>query len=69
VSGSATERPTIDQDAHHEDLVTVAIPARNEQASIEALLDSVRSQTHSRLQILVVDLTFSIIPSKLRHFA
>jgi cellulose synthase/poly-beta-1,6-N-acetylglucosamine synthase-like glycosyltransferase len=37
------------------DLVTVAIPARNEQASIEELLDSVRSQTHRRLQILVLD--------------
>lgn len=38
-----------------EDLVTVAIPARNESRSIEALLDSVRGQTHRRLQILVLD--------------
>ena len=40
---------------HRQDLVTVAIPARNEEASIEALLDSVRSQTHRNLQILVLD--------------
>lgn len=38
-----------------EDLVTVAIPARNEAASIRGLLDSVRAQSHRRLQILVVD--------------
>lgn len=38
-----------------EDLVTVAVPARNESASIEALLKSVRTQTHQHLQILVVD--------------
>lgn len=37
------------------DLVTVAIPARNEEPSIAALLDSVRAQTHRNLQILVVD--------------
>ena len=55
MSGSGTGAPAPDQDAHEQDLVTVAIPARNEQASIEALLDSVRSQTHERLQILVVD--------------
>lgn len=37
------------------DLVTVAIPARNEERSIAALLDSVRAQSHQNLQILVVD--------------
>lgn len=37
------------------DLVTVVIPARNEAGSIEALLDTVRSQTHEHLQVIVVD--------------
>jgi succinoglycan biosynthesis protein ExoA len=55
VSRSATERAAPDQDAPEEDLVTVAIPARNESASIRALLDSVTRQTHRRLQILVLD--------------
>ena len=38
-----------------DDLVTVAIPARNEEQSIEALLASVAAQTHEHLQIVVVD--------------
>ena len=41
--------------ASNDDLVTVAIPARNESATIGALLESVLSQTHSNLQVLVVD--------------
>ena len=36
-------------------LVTVAIPARNEERSIGALLDRIRAQTHQNLQIVVVD--------------
>ncbi len=36
-------------------LVTVAVPARNEEASIGALLDGLRAQTYGDLQILVVD--------------
>ena len=36
-------------------LVTVAIPARNESASIRRVLDAVRSQTYPDLQIVVVD--------------
>jgi succinoglycan biosynthesis protein ExoA len=40
---------------HGDDLVTVVIPARNEEASIDACLMSVRRQSHTRLQILVVD--------------
>ena len=36
-------------------LVTVVIPARNEQAYISATLDSVGAQTESNLQILVID--------------
>jgi succinoglycan biosynthesis protein ExoA len=37
------------------DLVTVLVPARNEEGSIGAALDSVVSQTYPRLQIVVVD--------------
>jgi succinoglycan biosynthesis protein ExoA len=37
------------------DLVTVIIPARNEESSIEAALGSVRGQTYTNLQIVVVD--------------
>ncbi len=35
--------------------VTVVIPARNEEASLDACLRSIRSQTEQSLQILVVD--------------
>jgi len=35
--------------------VTVAIPARDEERSIVALLERIRAQTHRDLQILVVD--------------
>ena len=55
MSSSTTEDPTPDQDAAAQDLVTVAIPARNESASIGELLRSVTAQTHHRLQILVLD--------------
>ena len=37
------------------DLISVVIPARNEAAHIGATLDSVRAQTHTNLQIIVVD--------------
>lgn len=37
------------------DLISVVIPARNESAHIGATLDSVRSQTRTNLQIIVVD--------------
>jgi len=36
-------------------LVTVVIPARNEQASIGACLAGVQAQSHRHLQIIVVD--------------
>jgi cellulose synthase/poly-beta-1,6-N-acetylglucosamine synthase-like glycosyltransferase len=39
----------------HEDLVTVVIPARNEEASIGACLDSILAQDHRNLQVIVVD--------------
>jgi glycosyltransferase involved in cell wall biosynthesis len=38
-----------------DDLVTVAIPVRNEEATIERCLASVRSQTYANLQVIVVD--------------
>ena len=38
-----------------QELVTVAIPARNEEATIGPLLDSVLAQTHTELQVVVVD--------------
>jgi succinoglycan biosynthesis protein ExoA len=37
------------------ELVTVVVPARDEAATIGALLESVRSQTYRNLQIIVVD--------------
>lgn len=37
------------------DLVTVVIPARNEEATIQGVLDSVLGQTYGNLQVLVVD--------------
>lgn len=38
-----------------EQLITVVIPARNEEATIATVLDSVLSQTYRELQVLVVD--------------
>ena len=38
-----------------DELVTVIIPARNEEASIGATLDSVLDQTYQNLQVVVVD--------------
>jgi len=38
-----------------DDLVTVVIPARNEEAAIGGCLDSVLAQTHRHLQVVVVD--------------
>lgn len=37
------------------DLVTVVIPARDEEPDLGACLDAVRSQSHANLQIVVVD--------------
>ncbi len=53
-----------------EDLVTVIIPARNEEASIGAALDSVSGQSYRNLQIVVVeggstDRTAEIIRSRI----
>ena len=41
--------------APEDELVTVVIPARNEQASIGACLEHVQAQSHHNLQIIVVD--------------
>jgi succinoglycan biosynthesis protein ExoA len=42
-------------DAGAEELVTVVVPARNEELFIGACLDSVLAQDHRRLQVVVVD--------------
>jgi succinoglycan biosynthesis protein ExoA len=39
----------------HEDLVTVAVPARNEEAFIASCLDSILLQDHRNVQVIVVD--------------
>jgi succinoglycan biosynthesis protein ExoA len=38
-----------------DDLVTVVVPARNEERFIGACLDAILSQDHERLQVIVVD--------------
>lgn len=38
-----------------DELVTVVVPARNEEAFIRSCLDSIRRQDHGNLQIVVVD--------------
>ena len=38
-----------------DDLVTVVVPARNEEDHIEACLDSILAQTYRNLEVLVVD--------------
>lgn len=42
-------------EAINDELVTVVIPARNEEDYIGACLDSILAQSHSKLQIIVVD--------------
>ena len=44
-----------DDDAGDADLVSVVVPARNEERSIGATLTALRGQDHTRLQIVVVD--------------
>ncbi|NCC65415.1 MAG: glycosyltransferase, partial [Spirochaetia bacterium] len=39
----------------HDELVTVAIPARNEEACIERCVRSLLKQSHTNLQILILD--------------
>lgn len=47
--------PTVADDLHCGELVTVVIPARDEERTIGPALDSVLRQTHTNLQVLVVD--------------
>lgn len=56
-SGAAAVERTGQHASGHdiEQLVTVVIPARNEEASIGACLDSVLAQDWSNLQVIVVD--------------
>lgn len=48
----AVEDPAV---AHHDELVTVVVPARDEERTIGAVLDSVLAQTHEALDVIVVD--------------
>lgn len=48
-------RTVVERADHADDLVTVVIPARNEEASIDGCLDSVLAQSHENLQVIVVD--------------
>ncbi|MDT0277370.1 glycosyltransferase family 2 protein [Blastococcus goldschmidtiae] len=43
------------QGAHADELVTVVIPARNEERAIRDCVASIQAQTHRNLQIIVVD--------------
>jgi succinoglycan biosynthesis protein ExoA len=53
--GSWQQPPDPDTNGSGEDLVTVVIPARDEERSIGACLDSILAQRHQHLQVLVVD--------------
>lgn len=58
-TGPASRRPEdlapVAGDAAAQDLVTVVVPARDEEAAIGDCLDSILAQTHQRLQVIVVD--------------
>lgn len=47
--------PGLDHVAGSEDLVTVVVPARNEERHLGPCLDSILAQDHGRLEVLVVD--------------
>ncbi len=53
IRDSVDERGASDRDRSVS--VSVVIPCRNEEASIEACLDSVQAQSHRNLEIIVVD--------------
>src|SRR5918992_1622344 len=53
--GSMTSRRFPDSSALRDDLVTVVIPARNEEDFIGRCLDSILAQTERNLQVIVVD--------------
>ena len=55
VAGVGTpSRPASDR-TRHDDLVTIVVPARNEETFIGPCLESIRTQRHVNLQIIVVD--------------
>jgi len=45
----------VEQDPREQELVTVVVPARDEEAHLEACLDSILAQDHRALQVVVVD--------------
>ena len=51
------EETSMDQTAigNQQDLVTVVVPARDEESAIGACLESVLAQTHEELEVIVVD--------------
>ena len=55
VTGQASEGHLVDPTTCDADLVTVLVPARNEETFIERCLDSIRAQEHCALQVVVVD--------------
>jgi succinoglycan biosynthesis protein ExoA len=44
-----------DRGSPEQQLVTIVVPARDEEEFIDRCLDSILAQTHSRLQVIVVD--------------
>jgi succinoglycan biosynthesis protein ExoA len=55
VTASADAVPHIPRTVVGDDLVTVVVPALNEERAISACLDSVLVQTHRSLEVLVLD--------------
>lgn len=55
MAGGWSQTPPSSADGNEEDLVTVVVPARDEEAFIGCCLDSILRQTHRRLQVIVVD--------------
>ena len=55
MTASADAVPHLTRNVVDDDLVTVVVPAFNEERAISACLDSVLAQTHRSLEVLVVD--------------
>src|SRR5215207_9064997 len=55
LNGPSMPQPRVLSGRHTQDLVSVVIPAVNAETTIGATLSSVRAQSHSLLDIIVVD--------------